>query len=169
MKKVFFSVFLSIIMAAPVFAADWVQIDEKRYLDDSSLSKYNYNLNFDNDKIYSIWSKFLNDGTQIWKELEKIIGKKLWYDKTLWVVNCTKKELAIKKSVYYDLKGNVADNSDDSYLDWSSVTPETLGETIYLYVCGGGISNTQNNTIFSKSGNYIQSTNGTRIKVRSHR
>ncbi len=170
MKKNLLFIF-ALMLILPVFAADWVEIYEKMYLDDSSLSKYKdkYSSSFDTDKIYSIWEKSLNDGTEYWKNAEKIQGKKLWYKKTLWVVNCTKKEIAIKSSVYYDLKENVVDSYEQIYLVWQSVVPETLGELKYSYVCGGGIFNTQNNTIFSKSGNYIQSTNGTRIKVRSHR
>ena len=30
--------------------------------------------------ILSVWEKKLNDGTQHWKDIEKILGKKLWYN-----------------------------------------------------------------------------------------
>ena len=136
MKKNLFLVLITLLtITISVFAADWVQIYEKIYLDASSLGQYNYNLNFDNDRIYSVWSKMLNDGTNTWKDMEKSNGKKIWYNKSLWVVNCTKKEFAIKSVVLYDLKENVVDSYDSNYLDWTSVTPETVGEGIYTDVC----------------------------------
>ena len=122
-------------MACCAFAADWIQIYEKQYLDASSLAPYSYNLNFDNDRLYSIWSKNLNDGTQSWQLLEKYSGKKAWYSKTLWVVNCSKKEIAVKSTVWYDLKEDVIDSYNSNYLDWKSITPETVGEGIYTDVC----------------------------------
>ena len=118
-----------------MFAADWVQLYEKVYVDASSLSQYNYNMNFDNDRIYSIWSKMLNDGTNAWKDMEKSTGKKIWYNKSLQVVNCTKKEFAIKSTVSYDLNENTVESYDSGILYWQSVVPETVGEEIYLFVC----------------------------------
>lgn len=134
-KNLFFALFALLTITLSVFAADWVQIYEKIYLDASSLSQYNYNLNFDNDRIYSIWSKMLNDGTNTWKDMEKSTGKKIWYNKSLQVVNCTKKEFAIKSVVSYDLKENVIETSDSDILYWQSVVPETVGEGIYTFVC----------------------------------
>lgn len=134
-KNLFFVLITLTTITLSVFAADWVQIYEKIYLDASSLSPYDYNLNFDKDKLYSIWNKALNDGTEIWQELEKASGKKPWYNKSLWIVNCTKKEIAIKSVVSYDIKENVIDNFDDNYLNWQNVVPETIGEGIYTNVC----------------------------------
>lgn len=118
-----------------VFAADWVQIYEKIYLDASSLSPFDYYANYNNDRIYSVWSKWLNNGTETWKKLEKESGKKIWYNKTLYVINCTKKEFAIKSSVAYDLKENVVNSYNLDYLEWLSITPETVGEIMYTNVC----------------------------------
>ena len=134
-KNLFFVLIALTTITLSVFAADWVQIYEKIYLDASSLNEYSYSLNYDNDRIYSIWSKMLNDGKEQWKILEKAAGKKVWYNKTFYVVNCTKKELATKSVIWYDLKDNVVDNYDSNYLDWRSVIPETVGEGIYVNVC----------------------------------
>ncbi len=35
----------------------------------------------------------------------------------------------------YDLKDKVAFNYEYNYLEWSSVAPETIGESIYTEVC----------------------------------
>lgn len=136
MKKNLFLVFTALLtITLSVFAADWVQIYEKIYLDASSLSSYNYYANYNNDKLYSIWGKMLNDGKQNWKVLENYSGKKAWYNKTQWIVNCSKNEIAVKSTVWYDLKEDIIGNYDSNYLDWKSVTPETVGEGIYHTVC----------------------------------
>ncbi len=97
MKRNIFLVFVMIlIMSCCTLAAYWVQIDEKIYLHAFSLSPYNHHSNFDKDRLYSIWSKELNNGTEYWKNIEKKLGKKIWYDKTLNIVNCTKREIAKK-------------------------------------------------------------------------
>ena len=136
MKKNLLFVFVAILtFTCCVFAADWVQIYEKQYLDASSLTPYAYNLNFDNDRIYSIWQKRLNNGAVNWKEIEKEIGKKIWYEKSLMITNCSKKEIAVKSIILYDIKENAVFNYDYSTLDWTSVAPETVGEGIYNTVC----------------------------------
>ena len=156
-------------MINSVFAADWVQIGDKIYLDASSLSEYAYDLNFDNSKIYSIWKKGLNDSTDSWKNLEKNYKKKLWYDKTLFVINCSRKELAVKSIVLYDLNENVVDNIDNSYLNWSSIVPETNGEVMYSLVCRPIVSNNIQNTPPNSANGYIQTQTGAKIKIRSHK
>lgn len=122
-------------MACCVFAADWVQIAEKQYLDVSSITPYNYDLNFNNDRLYSIWQKNLNNGTENWEEIEKNIGKKIWYYKYLQVVNCSKKEIAVRSIILYDLKENAVFSNDYYPLEWQSVAPDTIGEGIYTDVC----------------------------------
>ena len=62
-------------------------------MDADSLSPYKYDTNtYKNDALYSIWVKNLNNGKETWKNIEKGIGKKLWYSKDLLVINCTKKK-----------------------------------------------------------------------------
>jgi len=165
MKKNLLFVFAAMLtMACCVFAADWVQIAEKQYLDASSLTTYNYNLNFDNDIIYSIWQKRLNNGTENWKEVEKNIGKKLWYEKSLQIVNCSKKEIAVKSIILYDIKENAIFNYDYYPLDWQSIAPETIGESIYTDVC-----RTTSSWGRTDVSNIIHTPTGSKIRVRSHK
>ena len=91
-KNLFFILIVVLTIVCRTYAAEWFQIDEKGYLDVSSLASYEYNYV---DATYSIWKKSLNNGTDTWKILEKMLGKKLWYNKTLFVINCTKKEIAM--------------------------------------------------------------------------
>ena len=170
MKKNLFIIFTILLTITNfVFAADWVQIYEKIYLDATSLSPYKYDLyKYNDDRLYSIWEKKLNDGTSPWKDVEKLLGKKLWYNKSLLIVNCTKKEIATKSSIYYDLKNNVAYTYDNSYLDWISVAPETVGELNYTVVCSTVEPNVSNITK-SNQNNIITTPDGTNIKIKYHK
>ena len=163
-RNLLFVLIALLTMACSVFAAEWVQIGEKIYLDASSVSRYEYRLNFDKDILYSIWKKSLNDGKDTWKNLEKKYGKKLWYDKELLVVNCTKKELAIKSIIDYDLNENVAGSYESSYLEWQSVVPETNGELMYALVCSAASTNAQN-----ADRKTIQTPTNARIKIKYHK
>ncbi|MBP3821686.1 hypothetical protein J6G99_08615 [bacterium] len=160
-KNLFFVLIAMLTMASCVFAAEWIQIGEKSYLDVSSLSPYEYN---HTDVTYSIWKKSLNDGTDTWKNLEKILGKKLWYSKVLFVINCTKKEIGIKSAIHYDLNENVADSNEFIYLNWQSVVPETNGEFMYALVCS--VPDNAQRKVDKK---IIETPAGVKIKVRSHR
>lgn len=165
MKKNLFFVLLAILtLICRAYAAEWVQIGEKSYLDASSMSPYDYRLNFDNDGLYSIWKKSLNDGTDMWKNLEKNLDKKLWYNQSLLIVNCTKKEIAIKSSVTYDLKDKAVSSENLNLLEWRSIVPESNGEFIYTLVC-----NTYDNVQSKSNNKIIKTPAGAKIKVRSHK
>ena len=158
---------IALLIAIPVFAANWVQIDEKMYLDASSLDVYNYGLNYNNHRIYSIWAKVLNNGNEIWKSREKQSSKKLWYDKVLYITNCSNRQIAIKSILTYDIKENLVEFDESNYIEWTSVAPETTGELVYTLVC-------KSNTVNDIQSNYSQNNtiinpDGTKIKIRKHR
>lgn len=165
-NKLFILILTFLVTLNFAIAADWVQIAEKTYLDASSLSQFKY---FDNDVYYSIWAKNLNNGTDLWKQLEKINGKKIWYNKTLWVVNCSKKEIGTKSSVMYDINENVIYNYEPLYPDWSSIVPETMGEVIYTLVCSTNTANIQTPNNVMPHPKIIQTEPGIKIKIRSHK
>lgn len=168
MKKNLFFVFITFLaITCYVFAADWVQIAEKIYLDTSSLTQHKYDLNYDKDKLYQVWIKNLNDSTEEWKTLEELTGKKPWYKKSLLVVNCTKKEITEKSVVLYDLRENVIDYKTNSYLEWQSIPPETIGEDVYMKICRSTTTDIQN-THINKTNNLLQTSNGYKIRVRNH-
>ncbi|MBR6297689.1 MAG: hypothetical protein IKR34_00430 [Candidatus Gastranaerophilales bacterium] len=164
-KNLFFALFTLLFTINFVMAADWIQIGEKLYLDASSWSQYDY---YGKDGFYSIWTKSLNNGDKYWKEVEGIFGKKLWYEKILYVFNCAKKEMAIKSSVYYDLKDNVVNSNENSILEWHSIVPESIGELKYMHACGAVPQSVQN-TYAPNDKNIIQTPTGVRIRVKSHR
>jgi hypothetical protein len=160
-KNLLFALIVMLAMACSVFAAEWVQIGEKSYMDVSSLAPYKYNYT---DITYSIWKKSLNDGTDTWKNLEKRYGKKIGYNKALFVVNCTKKEIGLKSVVEYDLNEHVVDSYESIYPDWSSVVPETNGELMYTLVCSAANTNVQD-----ADRETIQTPTNARIKIKYHK
>lgn len=115
----------------PVLAADWVQVYEKAYIDRESITYFNdYR-----DRHVSFWLKSLNDKSKIYIDLEKYSKSKVWYDKTLWDVNCTQKEIAIKETIAYDLNHNVVYSNDPLGDNWRKIVPDTIGEFYYDLFC----------------------------------
>ena len=128
-----------IISILPVFATpNWVQIDNKKYIDTNSLRKENYsNSNYNN--YYSIWVKFLNDGSKNFSDLESLYKSKIWYYLSQHYYDCGNKRSAVKSWIIYDLKGNVvgSETVDDYNLTFHSIAPGTIGNAMYDYVCSG--------------------------------
>lgn len=152
MKKKLFFVFIIIsVVTCCVYAADWKRMDRKMYLDASSITPCGQY----GDKTFSVWSKWMNNGSDSWKRLEKNKGKKLTYKKVQNIVDCENKKLAVKSMVLYDAKENAAGRYEKNKLEWYSVVPETMGEDIYSYVCRTKYIVRQR-TIFGRSDNYIR-------------
>jgi len=141
LKKLLLTI-LFLFVSVPVFAADWVQLDTKLYADAGSIRKYNGYYTYNRPILYTVWLKWLNDKSNIWKEMETNAGKKLWYNMQLAVVDCENNEFAIRSVSYYDLTGNVVGklSSEYSYFEWNSVVPDSVGETIYNFTCAATLS-----------------------------
>lgn len=133
MKKKLFFVLIAILTASCcVNAANWKRIDKKMYLDTSSINPYG---DYVDENVYSVWSRWMNTGSDSWKRLEKRTGKKLSYKKVQNTVNCTRRKLAVKSMILYDTEENAVKRYEKSNLEWYSVVPDTMGEDIYSYVC----------------------------------
>lgn len=143
MKKNIIIIFLLFIML-PAFASDWVQISEKDYMDLSSINEYNAIGLYADDVLYSVWIKNLNDKSEFWTNLEKMLNKKLWYSMSQHVVNCSRREIATKHSALYDTKNNSIYDKE-LYLEWGSVVPDTNGEYLYSLVCSTNQASNQQN------------------------
>ena len=143
MKKNIIIIFLLFTML-PAFASDWVQISEKDYMDLSSINEYNAIGLYADDVLYSVWIKNLNDKSEFWTNLEKMLNKKLWYSMSQHVVNCSRREIATKHSALYDTKNNSIYDKE-LYLEWGSVVPDTNGEYLYSLVCSTNQASNQQN------------------------
>lgn len=146
MKKNIIIIFLLFTML-PAFASDWVQISEKDYMDLASIDKYNAIGLYRDDILYTAWIKSLNDKSQFWINLEKMLNKKLWYSMSQYVVNCSRKEVATKHSALYDTKDAYIYDKE-LYLKWESIVPDTNGEYLYSLVCSANQVSNPSNEIY---------------------
>lgn len=129
-----FLIFLiMIVLCTKANAATWVQIKEKAFIDLSSIDYYvdDYgNIDYDK-KIF--WMKNLNDKSENYKKLEKILGKKIWYTIDKFVINHRAKKIALISSTSYSLNEEVIDSfsNKDYELYWNDIIPDSYGEFIY--------------------------------------
>ena len=121
----------------PTFAtSNWVQIGNKMYIDTNSVRKENYfNSNYNN--YYSVWIKWLNDGSKKFLNTENYYKTKIWYTLQQNYIDCKNKRLSWKSYIAYDLKGNVVESitQNDYNLLFYSIAPGTTGDLMYGYVC----------------------------------
>lgn len=126
---IFIVIFSALIMS--VEAATWIELDNKLYIDRDSIDYTRTNLG----QIVTFWTKELNDGTEVFKDLELKYKKKIWYTMNKNIVYCNTKKIGITDSIDYDLKGSVIKSYYYSSYDVSSIIPETYGEYFYTIVC----------------------------------
>lgn len=136
MKNVFLIIAIAIFSLQPVFGVNWVQIDDKRYIDLDSLQKFNDSINY-KIKGYTFWEKYLNDKSSIFIDAEKIYGKKIWYSLNNVVIDCENKKIALRSYIDYDLSKKVLGSHtyEDILLNWSIIAPETIGDVQYNLIC----------------------------------
>ena len=121
--------------------------DEKTFIDLNSVEPFHETIRY-GSKIYSVWMKCLNKGTDSEKLINKELGKVFWYNKTQYLVDCSKKEISIKSIAYYDLENepiNGVSTIPDFRLNWNSIVPETVGEGLYFIACTDNRIDTNNN------------------------
>lgn len=128
-----------IISILPTFAtSNWVQIGNKMYIDTNSVRKENYfNSNYNN--YYSVWIKWLNDGSKNFLNTENYYKTKIWYTLQQNYIDCKNKRLSWKSYIIYDLKGNIVESktqNDYNFL-FESIAPDTTGDLMYGFVCTG--------------------------------
>lgn len=122
-----------ILLSNPILAANWKQVGTKAYVDYDS---YQHMQDVLYSNRYAIWEKRLNDGSENFKNIEKLKNKKSWYNLIRWGIDCNNKTVKVLDSIYYDLSGNVLDTySSPTYAPWSSVAPSTVGEFYYDLLC----------------------------------
>lgn len=123
MKK-FLVLILLLVLASPVFAADWFQYAPKGWLDKDSVQVY--------DDTVTIWFKDLNPG-----DWAKINNKKVWYRMNQIRANCRKKTLTILSVAEYDLNNKVlfSYNFKSYEQEEEPIIPESVGEWKFLFMC----------------------------------
>ena len=121
----------------PVFSAtNLVQIFDNAYMDTNSLRKeYRYGLSSGN--YYSIWTKWLNDGSKIFIDTELQNKTKIWYYLSHIYFDCNSRLFDVKEVLAYDLNGNNIDDfiKSNSQISFVSVPPDSVIETLYDKAC----------------------------------
>lgn len=142
MKGILIIIAIAILFYQPVFGANWIQVNKKRYFDVASVANFNNGFGYINGK-YSFWEKVLNDKSVSFINAEKMTGKKIWYVVNNIVIDCNDKQWALRSYIMYDLSGNViyADDFQDMLLHWHNIAPETIGDTYYNWICIPSSSN----------------------------
>lgn len=121
MKKIFL-IAAALSFTQFVFAADWVEITHKSYLDFSSIKTGEYGY------IYA-WQKILNQG-----DFTPINGKKVHFLMAYTAYDCGNDKSKNQALVVYGLDGEVI-KSNDYGGSWSYIIPETSGEAFYKIIC----------------------------------
>lgn len=165
MKKRLFILFILTLMVHSVFAADWEQIEDKSYIDISSIKDYNdpytYIKEQYNRNEKEFWIKSLNDKSSYFTDYEKTYNKKIWYRISKNIIDCNNKTIATKSSAIYDINGKIIDSYDVEHilLNRHDIVPETRAEDWYNIIC-----NYSNNKPKIKIG-IVKSTNNNFEKV----
>lgn len=136
MKKILVLLFF-LLFTLPVCAANWKQIDDKKYVDLDSIEKYTDRYDSRKNEIYSFWIKSLNDKSSLFTDLEKQYNKKIWYQMTRNLVDCKNKTISLKSITTYDLNGYTIETFEtpDYSIKWTSIVPDSIGEGYYYGIC----------------------------------
>ena len=121
MKKIMLMC-LCLLFAAPVFAANWVQVDDKTWMDIYSADI--------SGRFVNVWFKDLNPGN--W-ELEK--GKKIYYQLSNVTFDCSTRSMSIDAYTIYDLKSQIITANNYTGHQWIKIVPDSIGEAKYNAAC----------------------------------
>ena len=141
MKNFIVLLFLLTISMLQVQATNWIQVDDKMYMDVDSIEFFvsdgQYNKR---NNQYSFWVKSLNDGSDNYKQLEKHFNKKVWYSLSKYVVDINTQKIAQKTSVLYAVNEKQPldsyEEQFDTLLRWQTIVPNSVGELMFNIVRG---------------------------------
>lgn len=153
MKKIIVLLLLTFVTILPTFATYWVQTGKKSYMDVDSIESCTVNrLTVSAQEFLSgknilyqhtYWTKHLNDGSSSFKNLERLLNKKIWYCIAKNIIDLDKKCIATKEVIFYDQMEHPISRTtyNDYELSYSSIVPNTVSEfeyTIVSYVLESG-------------------------------
>lgn len=128
-NKIAYTILSLGILILPVSAAKWVEFDTKAYIDVSSIRETGECRGYKH-KCYSLWTKYLNQGTENDKKF-----KDLWYYKNRLLIDCSDRKLIVVDVITYDTKNEAIAQDINNYSIYP-IVPESRGELVYNYVCG---------------------------------
>ena len=108
---------------SPVLASNWMQIGDKDYIDLDSV-KYS-------DGFSYYWAKYLNDGSNTFKN----INKDIWFVLMYQIINCDNRTEANSIISAYNLKGDNLGELKEPNLRFDLFTPDSPVDKAFNYVC----------------------------------
>ncbi|MBR6099436.1 hypothetical protein IKP85_06785 [bacterium] len=126
MKKILILILL-LFVTTPVFAAQWLELFEKKYIDIESIDVN------ENYKIVKFWTKNLRKDPK--EKFPNYMGKMTdyWYSMNRWNIDCINQKSRIETYTVYDLKQNII--YSDNNVDWNPIIPETYADGYYRVFC----------------------------------
>jgi len=132
MKKIVILLFLAFLVL-PSYAASWVDIGGDEFIDTSSVSPYEGDINSDVKYLFSI--KALNNRSANFLYLERSYKKEIKYQTTDYVLNCSTMKIATKESKAYDKQDNMVHQYSAPYLQFTDVIADTKTGKYFSYIC----------------------------------
>ena len=121
MKKIFLT-FIVLLFPVSVFAANWVEVSHKVYVNTDNL--------IPSGKTQFFWVKWLNPGD--WDLVNK---QKVWYEMRYTKIYCMTAESSLSEVTIYDLNGKPIDSFSAYKEHRFKIVPESIGEALYDFVC----------------------------------
>lgn len=139
MKNLIILLFLIVFSIIQVQATNWIEIDNKMYMDVDSVEPFVSDRPYNTrNNQYSFWIKSLNDGSDSYKQLEKHFNKRVWYSLSKYVVDLNTQKIAQKTSVLYAVNEKQPldsyEEQFDSLLQWQTIVPNSVGELMFNIV-----------------------------------
>ena len=128
MKK-FVLFLLYIFLLLPVFANDWIIIDNETQIYKPNLKSYNTESTIKADIFYSYFSKDMNvpSNSEIYKNLEKDYNTEITFCIRFILINATQQKYASKSVAVFDKKEQLIDEIvfDNDKLIWRDFSPDS--------------------------------------------
>ena len=128
MKK-FILLILFIFLTLPVFASNWIRIDDETQICKQKLKSYNTNSNIKADIFYSYLSKDMNiaSNSKIYKSLEKDYNIEIAYCIRFVLINATQQKYTNKSIALFDKNDQLIEEVvfDNNELVWREFTPNS--------------------------------------------
>lgn len=129
-NRIFIFLLITLIFANIAFAAEWMEIYSKTYLDVSSIKNGEDGYGEYKKTYRYAWLKKLNNGN-----VKPVNNQKVWYILYYDKYDCTNRKTALQAAYDYNLKGEVIDSYISPIDSWLDVIPDTIGEIAFNAVC----------------------------------
>lgn len=142
---IFLPILIILLLVTPVFGSDWIKFEENKnyiiFYDKNSIKHIS-------NSIVQVWCKrvFSDEGRETENQIRRKYGvwteqyDKLSDTKNLYEINCKKGMFRIISGINYDTDGFVLDSYSNEKMEWSSMVPDTMIDSLRKKLCELGSS-----------------------------